>query len=264
MEGVYLVQTRECFKLKEEIYKIGRSHNIDNRVKQYAKGSKILSLISCENSIQCEKELLALFKIHFIQSKEYGSEYFEGSKELMMKMMYDYASEQIHKNLLKQKCLVKKDKEVKEVKQVKKVKEVKEVKKGKEVKEVKKVKEVKDRTCPKCKLKFKFPSLLRVHVKNTFHCLTSDEDIEKYITENTVPKEIINNTIIKCANCKLTFTQQSSLNRHNKDSKCAKKVKENESKKTSEEYINQIKNLDPNLAKKIETLFKKDKETNIK
>jgi len=100
MEGVYLIHTRECFKLKEEIYKIGRSHNIDNRVKQYAKGSKILSLISCENSIQCEKELIALFKIHFMQSKEYGSEYFEGSKELMMKMMYDYASKNINNNFL--------------------------------------------------------------------------------------------------------------------------------------------------------------------
>lgn len=122
-----------------------------------------------------------------------------------------------------------------------------------------------DRTCPKCKLKFKYPSLLRVHVKNAFHCLTSDEDIEKYITDNIVPKEVINNTIIKCANCELIFTQQSSLNRHNKESKCAKKVKDNETKKTSEEYINQIKNLDPNLAKKIEKLFKKekDKETNI-
>jgi hypothetical protein len=122
-----------------------------------------------------------------------------------------------------------------------------------------------DRTCPKCKLKFKYPSVLRLHVKSSFHCLTSEEDIEKYISENTVPKEVISSTIIKCSNCELTFTKISSLTRHNKESKCAKKVKENESKKTKEEYINQIKNLDPNLAKKIEKLFKKEKEkeTNI-
>jgi len=91
MEGAYLIQTRECFRLKEEIYKIGRSHDLDNRVKRYAKGSKILCLISCENSIQCEKDLITLFKTHFIESKEYGNDYFEGSKELMMKMMYEYA-----------------------------------------------------------------------------------------------------------------------------------------------------------------------------
>ena len=118
-----------------------------------------------------------------------------------------------------------------------------------------------DRTCPKCKVVFKFPSMLKIHVKNSFHCLTSSEDIEKYITEHTIPKPVINiNTEIKCLNCNLTFTQISSLTRHNKESKCAKTIKENEKKKTSEEYINQIKSLNPTLAKKIENLFKKEKE----
>ena len=46
MEGAYLLHTRECFRLNEEIYKLGRSHDLDNRVRQYAKGSKILCLIS--------------------------------------------------------------------------------------------------------------------------------------------------------------------------------------------------------------------------
>ena len=90
MEGAYLIHTRECFRLKEEIYKIGRSHDLDTCVRQYAKGSKILCLISCENSIQFKRELSVLFKIHFKQTKEYGNDYFEGSKELMMKMMYEY------------------------------------------------------------------------------------------------------------------------------------------------------------------------------
>ena len=91
MEGAYLIQTRECFRLKEEIYKIGRSHDLDNCVRQYAKGSKILCLISCENSIQFKRDLSVLYKTHFTQTKEYGNDYFEGSKELMMKMMYEYA-----------------------------------------------------------------------------------------------------------------------------------------------------------------------------
>ena len=90
MEGAYLIHTRECFKLNEEIYKIGRSHDIDNRVRQYAKGSKILCLISCENSIQFKKELILLFKQKFEHAKEYGNDYFEGSKELMMKMIYEF------------------------------------------------------------------------------------------------------------------------------------------------------------------------------
>ena len=91
VRNIKVIQTRECFRLKEEIYKIGRSHDIDTRVRQYAKGSKILCLISCENSIQFKRELCMLFKTHFTQTKEYGNDYFEGSKELMMKMMYEYA-----------------------------------------------------------------------------------------------------------------------------------------------------------------------------
>ena len=212
MECIYLIHTRECFRLKEEIYKIGRSHDLDTRVRQYAKGSKILCLISCENSIQCEKDLINLFKKYFKQIKDYGSEYFEGSKELMMKMMYEYAIEKLNKKILK-------DKEDKELKEVTEAKEVKKVKK--EILSYTIIPKNKDRTCPKCNLKFKFPSFLRAHLKNSYYCLTSKEDIDKYITENTIPKEI-NNTDIKCRHCDLLFTKISSLNRHNKESKCGK------------------------------------------
>jgi hypothetical protein len=70
MEDIYLIHTLECYKLKEELYKIGTSHDSDTRIRQYAKGYKILSLMSCEKSIQCEKELIVLFKNHFNKSKE--------------------------------------------------------------------------------------------------------------------------------------------------------------------------------------------------
>ena len=100
MECIYLIHTREFFRLEEEIYKLGRSHDIDNRMRQYAKGSKILCLTSCQNSIQCEKDLLALFKIHFKHAKEYGHEYFEGSKELMMKLIHEYSLKNLNKKNL--------------------------------------------------------------------------------------------------------------------------------------------------------------------
>ena len=74
MEDVYLIHTLECYKVKEAIYKMNTSQDTDIRIrqyaKQYAKGYKILSLMSCEKSIQCEKELIILFKKHFKQSKE--------------------------------------------------------------------------------------------------------------------------------------------------------------------------------------------------
>jgi hypothetical protein len=67
MEDIYLIHTFECYKLKNEIYNMGTSHDSDTCIKQYAKGYKILSLMSCEKSIQCEKELILLFKKHFKQ-----------------------------------------------------------------------------------------------------------------------------------------------------------------------------------------------------
>jgi hypothetical protein len=116
-----------------------------------------------------------------------------------------------------------------------------------------------DRTCPKCNLVFKFPSILKAHFKNSFHCVKSDEEIETYMTENIIPKDIIYNNI-KCDYCNTQFSQISSLNRHNKDSKCAKNIKDSDKKIRKEEFINQIKILDPKLAKKIEKLFNKDKD----
>ena len=41
MEGIYLMHVREFISTNKNIYKIGRSHDIDNRVRQYPKGSRI-------------------------------------------------------------------------------------------------------------------------------------------------------------------------------------------------------------------------------
>ena len=38
-EGLYLIHTRELRRLKENTYKIGRSHNLENRIIQYPKNS---------------------------------------------------------------------------------------------------------------------------------------------------------------------------------------------------------------------------------
>ena len=40
-EGVYLIHPREFIKTNENVYKLGRSIHLDNRVKQYPNGSKI-------------------------------------------------------------------------------------------------------------------------------------------------------------------------------------------------------------------------------
>ena len=48
MEGVYIMHTRECLNANLPIYKLGRSNNLGNRVKQYPNGSKIMLMIKGE------------------------------------------------------------------------------------------------------------------------------------------------------------------------------------------------------------------------
>ena len=89
-EGIYLLQTRELIMLKTNIHKLGRSFNLYKRMSQYPKNSNINLLMECSDSIKCEKELLKIFKKEFIQSKEYGSEYFEGDKSKMKNIIFNY------------------------------------------------------------------------------------------------------------------------------------------------------------------------------
>ena len=67
-----------------------------------------------------------------------------------------------------------------------------------------------DRTCPKCNHVFKFPTMLRQHLKKSFHCIMNDDDIHSFFNPN----------IIKCNTCKKTFIQKSSLYRHQRTIKC--------------------------------------------
>ena len=117
-----------------------------------------------------------------------------------------------------------------------------------------------DRTCPKCKLSFKFPSILRTHMKTSFHCITNSEEVENHILNNKEEKKII---IFKCKNCNTIFKTNSSLNKHNNVSKCSKSnsninlTTEPNSSVSNEDIVNFIKKLSPKLAKNIEELIAK-------
>ena len=89
-EGIYLLREREFIRLNEEIYKIGRSKHIKTRMNSYPKGSVIELMIGCSNSIQCEKDLLAIFRTKYIEHREYGAEYFEGNKLDMINTITTY------------------------------------------------------------------------------------------------------------------------------------------------------------------------------
>ena len=100
-EGIYLLREREFIRLNEDIYKIGRSKHIKTRMNSYPKGSVIELMIGCSNSIQCEKDLLAIFRNKYIEHKEYGAEYFEGNKLDMINTITTYLNKPSPANIPK-------------------------------------------------------------------------------------------------------------------------------------------------------------------
>ena len=90
MEGIYLMHLREFIKSNENVLKLGRSHNLDKRTKQYPNGSEVLLKIKCKNSIEIEAYLINLFKVKFTQKKYYGNKYFEGNKDDMISEINKY------------------------------------------------------------------------------------------------------------------------------------------------------------------------------
>ncbi len=82
---IYLLQEREFIRLNENVYKIGKTTQSNNkRLNQYPKGSALLLQSICSDCHIIEKELIKIFKNQFKQHKEYGNEYFEGDYKQMI------------------------------------------------------------------------------------------------------------------------------------------------------------------------------------
>lgn len=222
-EGVYLIHTRECITINLCVFKFGRSCNLSTRIRQYPKGSNIEFLMSCINSKVCETEILKLLKLKFKQATLYGSEYFEGDKKAMIAVIYNYLINYDVKSdggeggsvvvgsgvggVGVSGSSVVGVSSVSSVSSVGGVSSVSSVGGGGKI-----VNNVHNTTCPKCNIKFKYPSMLKSHLRKSFHCLTSEEDIKLHFNP------IIN--IIKCNKCLKTFSQKSSLFRHQRNFKC--------------------------------------------
>ena len=257
MEGIYLIHPREFVSTDLSIYKLGRSNNIDNRVKQYPKGSNILCMLMCKNSIACENYLINLFKNKFTQNTYYGSEYFEGDKQMMIREIFNHLDEQYVKNKkIEAEIEAKKKAEI----EAKKEAEIEAKKKAdKIVKTEVKIEDIivndiiedtvindiiedinvitnckNNRSCPKCKEKFKYPSTLKKHLINSSRCSMTEQEFKIFYNPETIapiePIAPIETTYSKskvkiqenksCNKCNRVFTRISSLERHQKEIKC--------------------------------------------
>ena len=86
---IYLLQEREFIKTNEQIYKIGKTKQINNkRLNQYPKGSILLFQIICDNCDYLEKYLINIFKKKYKHCIDIGNEYFEGFYKEMIEIIY--------------------------------------------------------------------------------------------------------------------------------------------------------------------------------
>ena len=231
MEGVYLMHTRECVNAKLLIYKIGRSHNLGNRIKQYPNGSNVICTLPCNNSIICEQLLLNIFKTKFIHKPTYGKEYFEGDYELMVQIIFDTLFTN-KTSILENYNKLKEEKKMKVLEKKKDRERQKETKTETEkIKEKEKVIEkTKDITlktetekiklcCPKCNLSFMYPSKLKLHLEKAYHCKKNSEEIKAFFL---VIKNMKLNKEHKCTICDKCFSRKDSYARHKNLNKCKK------------------------------------------
>ena len=87
MPYIYIIHCRASINCRENVYKIGKTDNICNRMHGYDKGSvAIFSLFVCDSD-SFEKHLIALFTEQFIKRHDYGNEYFEGNLSKMISLI---------------------------------------------------------------------------------------------------------------------------------------------------------------------------------
>lgn len=91
--SLYLLQEREHFNAKDNVYKIGKTkQEIGKRISSYPKGSNLILTLGISKLLldEAEKELIKIFTGKYKLRNEIGSEYFEGDKFDMMKVIFDY------------------------------------------------------------------------------------------------------------------------------------------------------------------------------
>jgi hypothetical protein len=109
---VYLLKEREFVKTNENIYKIGKTRQHNNkRFFAYPKDSILLFQILCDDCDKLENDIIKVFKKKYNQCKNIGIEYFEGDCNDMIdtifylkKNMYDDVNkmnENLEKNKIK-------------------------------------------------------------------------------------------------------------------------------------------------------------------
>lgn len=99
VQYIYLLKEREFVNTKENVYKVGKTKQVNHkRLNQYPKGSILLLQIVCGNCDVNEKNICKLFRDKYTQRKDIGSEYFEGNYHSMINDICTTVSNEDPKN----------------------------------------------------------------------------------------------------------------------------------------------------------------------
>ena len=192
---------------------------MSNRVKQYPQNSNVEFMMSCNNSVKCEKEILKLLRAKFKQASLYGSEYFEGDKHLMIEIIFNYINGKY--NIVKPNVI------------------------EPVIEPVNNIIKIENKTvniCPNinCNKEFMYISELKRHLTKSYHCRKDIIDIDLYIIQK---KDLKKTEDKKCNYCNTIYSKKSCLDRHIKNSKCTIKFKESQKQKQLEDLKNEIDKL---------------------
>jgi hypothetical protein len=84
---IYIIHEREFIRLNEDVYKVGRTQNLMRRIKDYPKDSELIYCYKVDNIITIEKKVLEELPKHFIHRRDIGSEYFEGNRNAIIRII---------------------------------------------------------------------------------------------------------------------------------------------------------------------------------
>lgn len=86
-DSIYLAQTRDCFDKDNNVFKIGRTTNYEQRKKGYPKGTIFYLQRLCLSAPTMERTILAKADTLYKKRTDYGNEYFEGDLRSMIDLI---------------------------------------------------------------------------------------------------------------------------------------------------------------------------------
>lgn len=224
---IYLLQEREFVNASENVFKIGKSKQINvKRIKQYPKGSILLVQVACSNCDAMEKDLIRIFKKKYTHRSDIGAEYFEGDQADMSRVIYQKVFEYMPEFIADEQNY-EIDDNSSEDEENSKINTKHHTINDSTLSEVEKLKEsIRKKTRFVCDLCDK--------------CFKSQKGLE-YHTEHKACKE----TPYDCRHCDKGFATESNMYRHMRSSCEVKKLKDTEAankQKETEDKLTQIEN----------------------